>query len=129
MTYLRLFTRKENHQAGSLPCNHVLPGMRPTLRSSRGKPGKYGCIRNYLVSLQLRIRYFYAGSIRPGGLRYRSRREIVLTLSTIRDLVNKCCFHGDGLLLYPASHEITARWRVCMRKSCDRKLCDIINLI
>ena len=48
-------------------------------------------------------------------------------LSTIGDLVNKCCFHGDGLLLYPASHEITAR--ACACKSRDRKSCDIIDLI
>ena len=50
-------------------------------------------------------------------------------LSTISEVVNKCCFHGDGLLLYPASHEITTRWRARMRKSRDRKLCDIIDFI
>ena len=54
---------------------------------------------------------------------------MVLTLSTISEVVNKCCFHGDELLLYPASHEIAARWRVCMRKPHDRKLCDVIDLI
>ena len=57
------------------------------------------------------------------------KRGIVLTLSTISDVVNKCCFHGDGLLLYPASHEITARWCMRMRESRDRKLCDVIDLI
>ena len=54
---------------------------------------------------------------------------MVLTLSTISDVVNKCCFHGDRLLLYPASHEITARWHAHMCESRDRKLCDIIDLI
>ena len=44
-------------------------------------------------------------------------------------MVNKCCFHGDELLLYPASHEIAARWHVRMHKSRDRKLCDVIDLI
>ena len=54
---------------------------------------------------------------------------MVLTLSTISEVVNKCCFHGDELLLYPASHEIAARWHARMRKPRDRKLCDIIDLI
>ena len=34
VTYLWLFTHRENHQASSLPCGHVLPGMQPTLHDS-----------------------------------------------------------------------------------------------
>ena len=54
---------------------------------------------------------------------------MVLTLSTMSEVVNKCCFHGDELLLYLASHEIAVRWRVRMRKPRDRKLGDVIDLI
>ena len=54
---------------------------------------------------------------------------MVLTLSTISEVVNKCCFHGDELLLYPASHEMAARWHARMRKPHDRKLYDVIDLI
>ena len=54
---------------------------------------------------------------------------MVLTLSTISEVVNKCCFHGDEFLLYTASHEITVRWHARMRKPRDRKLCDVIDLI
>ena len=54
---------------------------------------------------------------------------MVLTLSTISEVVNKCCFHGDELLLYPVSHEIATRWHARMCKPCDRKLCDVMDLI
>ena len=54
---------------------------------------------------------------------------MVLTLSTMSEVVNKCCFHGDELLLYPGSHEIAVRWCMRMRKPHDRKLCDVIDLI
>ena len=129
MTYLWLFTCKEKPRSRqpALQSRVARNATRDLLYETAGSTVRIVWLPSKLSSINTagNVIFLTPGSNRPGGDDTGvEKRNSVLTWSIIGD---QCCFHGDGLLLYPASHELTARWHVHMRKSRDRKLCDVID--
>ena len=116
VTYLWLCTHRENHQAGSLPCSHVLPGTWPTLHDSL-KTGKYSCFEYGEILLQLskskpQILQEGYGTNQP---RSETAPEVMILywkrekwyLSTISE---QLMFPWWWLLLYHAFLKTVTRW-------------------
>ena len=129
MTYLRLFTRKEKPRSWqpALQSRVARNATRDLLYETAGSTVRIVWLPWKLSRINMagNAIFLTPDPIDPEEDDTRvEERNSVPTWSIIGD---QCCFHDDGLLLYPASHEPTARWRVRMRKSHDRKLCDVID--